>query len=74
MANRKTALQELEEVELALSRVALGGQSYQIGSRKLTRADYSALVERKKELVAEIAADEDSGLIDDTFVAVFQGR
>lgn len=74
MADIKTAAQELEEVDLALSRVALGGQSYQIGSRKLTRADYSALVERRKELLAAVAAESDTGLIDDTFVAVFQGR
>lgn len=31
MANIKTAAEELEEVQLAISRVTLGGQSYQMG-------------------------------------------
>lgn len=74
MAEEKTARQELEEVEKALTSIALGGQSYSIGSRKLTRADYSALLARKKELQAEIAAGSSSGLLDDTYVAFFEGR
>ena len=53
MAEPKTAQEELIEVEQALSSIALGGQSYTIGSRKLTRADYSALLARKKELTRE---------------------
>lgn len=67
----KTAREELAEIEQALTAVALGGQSYTIGSRKLTRADYSALLARKKELQAEIASDDGTHLWDDTFVAVF---
>ena len=51
-----------------------GGQSYQIGSRKLTRADLSLLREMEKELKAEVAADNASMLIDDTYVVVFDGR
>lgn len=74
MAELKTAAEELAEVEQALSSVTLGGQSYQIGSRKLTRADYSALLARKKELQAELAAESDSKLFDNTFVSVFEGR
>ena len=57
MAEPKTAQEELIEVEQALSSIALGGQSYTIGSRKLTRADYSALLARKKELQAAIASE-----------------
>jgi hypothetical protein len=74
MADIKTARQELEEVQQALSNVALGGQSYQIGSRKLTRAEYSQLLARQKELQAEIAAESNTSLIDDTYVAFFEGR
>ncbi len=74
MANLKTAAEELAEVQLAISRVTLGGQSYQMGSRKLTRAEYSALVARQKELQAQVAAEGNSGLFDDTYVAVFDGR
>lgn len=71
MADIKTARDELKEIEQALTSVTLGGQSYTIGSRKLTRADYSALLARKKELQAEIAAESGASLWDDTFVAVF---
>jgi len=74
MAEIKTAQDELLEVQQALSNVALGGQSYMIGSRKLTRAEYSQLLARQKELQAQIAAEGDAGLLDDTYVAVFDGR
>lgn len=74
MSEIKTAQEELIEVQQALSNVALGGQSYTIGSRKLTRAEYSALLARQKELQAQLAAEDNVGLIDDTYVAVFDGR
>lgn len=74
MEEIKTAQQELAEVEKALTSVALGGQSYTIGSRRLTRADYSMLVARKKELQAEIAAGDGTSLLDNTYVSFFDGR
>jgi len=74
MAELKTAQEELIEVQQALSNVALGGQSYAIGSRRLTRAEYSQLLARQKELQAQIAAEDNAGLLDDTYVAVFDGR
>lgn len=74
MADFKTVETELEEIDKALTSITLGGQSYQIGSRKLTRADYSNLVARKKELEALLAAESYTGLFDDTYVAVFDGR
>ncbi len=74
MAEPKTAQEELIEVEQALSSIALGGQSYTIGSRKLTRADYSALLARKKELQAAIASEGDSSLFDNTYVSYFDRR
>ena len=74
MAEPKTAQEELIEVEQALSSIALGGQSYTIGSRKLTRADYSALLARQKELQAAIASEGNSSLFDNTFVSYFDRR
>lgn len=74
MAEPKTAQEELIEVEQALSSITLGGQSYTIGSRKLTRADYSALLARKKELQAAIASEGNSSLFDNTFVSYFDRR
>lgn len=74
MAEIKTAQEELLEVQQALSAVTLGGQAYTIGSRRLTRAEYSQLLARQKELQAQIAAEDNTGLIDDTYVAVFTSR
>lgn len=74
MAEIKTAKEELLEVQQALSAVTLGAQSYTIGSRRLTRAEYSQLLARQKELQAQIAAEDNAGLIDDTYVAVFDSR
>ena len=59
----------LKQVNTAIRTVLIGGQSYQIGSRKLTRADLSLL-----RLQAEVNAQEASGLLDDTYVAFFDGR
>ena len=36
-----TAAEMLQQVNEAITKVLIGGQSYQIGSRKLTRADLS---------------------------------
>lgn len=69
-----TPAERLAQVQEAIYKVLYGGQSYQIGSRKLTRADLSLLREMEKELKAEVAADNASMLIDDTYVAVFDGR
>ena len=69
-----TPAERLAQVQEAIYKVLYGGQSYQIGSRKLTRADLSLLREMEKELKAEVAADNASILIDDTYVAVFDGK
>ena len=70
----KTPQEELAEIQTALTSITLGGQSYTIGSRRLTRAEYSMLLARQKELQAQLAAEEDTGLFGDTHVAVFDGR
>lgn len=69
-----TPAERLEEVNTAIDKILLGGQSYQIGSRKLTRADLSILRDMQKELKAEVAAESDSRFLDDTYVAYFDGR
>ena len=43
-----TAESMLKEVNNAIFNVLVGGQSYKIGSRQLTRADLSMLREMKK--------------------------
>lgn len=69
-----TASQMLSQVNQAIMNIMVGGQSYQIGSRKLTRADLSTLRAMKKELGAQVNAEGSSELLDNTYVAVFEGR
>lgn len=69
-----SALELLKQVNAAICTVLIGGQSYQIGSRKLTRADLSLLRTMQKELQAEVNAETSSSLLDDTYVAFFEGR
>lgn len=65
--------QLLNEVTTAIRKILIGGQSYQIGSRRLTRADLYQLRKLKEELQAEVAAEGDSSLLDNTYVAFFEG-
>ena len=74
MAEELTAAVMLREVNKAIYAVLVGGQSYQIGSRKLTRADLAQLYDMRDELAAEVAADDDDGCFSDTYVAMFNGR
>gem|GEM_PF-298005 len=74
MAEGITAAEMLQQVNEAITNVLVGGQSYQIGSRKLTRADLSMLRTLKKELQAEVSAEGESSILDNTYVVMFDGR
>ena len=69
-----TLKQRLLEVQTAIQAVLLGGQSYKLGSRSLTRADLAMLRTMENDLKAQVAAEESSPLFDDTHVAFFEGR
>ena len=69
-----TQEEQLEVVNKAIYTILVGGQSYKIGSRSLTRADLSELYAMQKALRSEIEDDGDTGLLGDTSVAVFDGR
>ena len=62
------------EVDKAIRTVLVGGQSYKIGSRQLTRADLAELRAMRQELTSELAAGSSGNLLDNTVVAVFDGR
>ena len=66
--------EQLAEVNKAISAVLVGGQSYTIGSRSLTRADLKLLKEMREELEAQIRTDAAGHLLDNTYVAHFTGR
>lgn len=63
----------LKEVNKAMTTVLVGGQSYKIGSRSLTRADLGMLRELRNELQAQVN-NKNGSLLDNTYVAIFGGR
>ena len=74
MNGNNTASEMLEEVNNAIYSVLVGGQSYKIGTRQMTRADLNLLYKMKNDLMAQVQADKDNHLLDDTYVAIFSGR
>ncbi len=68
-----TAEEKLVEVNTAISKILIGGQEYKIGTRSLTRADLGTLLEMQKDLQAQIA-NQNGHLMDNTYLAVFEGR
>ena len=80
----ETKRQRLEQVNKAIETILVGGQSYKIGSRSLTRADLGllktmredvkAIALRCEDLEAQLASDESGPLLSRTCVAFFEGR
>lgn len=73
MANITTQ-EMLNDINAAITAIAVGGQSYKIGSRSLTRADLKQLYAIRNDLTAQLAAENSGGLLDDCYVAIFDGR
>lgn len=69
-----TVRERLADVNAAIQAVLLGGQSYRLGSRSLTRADLALLRAMRDDLEAQIASGESTHLLDNTYVAFFDGR
>ena len=74
MNNNYTANEMLEEVNNAIYSVLVGGQSYKIGTRQMTRADLNLLYKIKNDLMAQVQSENGNHLSDDTYVAIFSGR
>lgn len=75
MADSALSTQDmLDQVNKAIYAICVGGQSYKIGSRSLTRADLKQLYAIKNDLTAQVAAESSGGLLDDCYVAYFDGR
>ena len=74
MDTNYTAEEMITEVNNAIYAVLVGGQSYKIGTRQMTRADLNLLYKMRNDLTAQIVAKGASSLLYDTFVAVFSDR
>lgn len=74
MGNTKELCELLEQVNLAIANVLVGGQSVRLGSRQVTRADLAELKTLRADLEGQIAADKSGHLLDRTVVAYFEGR
>ncbi len=68
-----TPEERLVEVNTAISNILVGGQSYRIGTRSLTRADLNTLLNMQRDLQAQIV-NQDVHLMDNTYLAIFEGR
>lgn len=67
--------EQLKQINEAITAIEIGGQEYQIGSRRLKRADLSLLYKRQRELQAQIKYENNqSSLIANTYVSVFDRR
>lgn len=70
-----TLEEQLKQINEAITAIEIGGQEYQIGTRRLKRADLSLLYQRQKELQAQIEYEKSNNmLLANTFVSVFDRR
>ena len=72
--DRQTLAQRLLEVDTAIHAVLLGGQSYKLGTRSVTRADLAPLRKMRDDLAAQLQTEENGNLLGGVVVAVFEGR
>ena len=73
LSGQMTQEEPLEQVNQAIFNIAVGGQSYRLGSRQLNRADLKTLYDIKNDLMAQTAGGT-PGFLDDCSVAVFDRR
>ena len=71
---RQTIAQRLLEVDTAIPAVLLGGQSYKLGTRSVTRADLALLRQMRDDLAAQLQTEDNGNLLGGVVVAVFEGR
>ena len=73
MNHKEKLREELEQVDIAIYKVLVAGQSYRIGSRTLTRADLAELRKMRAELQSQLG-DDDNSLLANTAVSFFDKR
>lgn len=67
--------EQLQQINEAITAIEIGGQEYQIGSRRLKRADLKLLYERQKHLQSQVDFENgQNNLLANTFVSCFDRR
>lgn len=74
MPENLTKQEMLNEINNAIYAILVGGQSYKIGSRSLTRANITELKNLRAEIETELAQETETHLMDRAYVAFFDGR
>lgn len=74
MRESMTLEEQLSQVNAAIDAVLMGGQSYKLGSRSLTRADLAQLRALRDDLEAQATQEGSGGLWPRTYAAYFEGR
>lgn len=64
----------LSEVNKAIATVMVGGQSYKIGSRSLTRANLTELRNLRADLAAQVEEQGNTDFFRNTYAAFFEWR
>jgi hypothetical protein len=69
-----TPAQMLAEVNIAIQKILVGGQSYRIGSRQLNRADLGMLRQMQRELENQVVGGDNANTLGNFSVAEFDRR
>lgn len=64
-----TAEEQLKVLNKAIYKILVGGQSYKIGTRSLTRADLSTLIAERDRLESQMGGN--TSLLDGAYAADF---
>lgn len=71
----QTLQEQLQQINEAITAIEVGGQEYQIGNRRLKRADLSLLYQRQKDLQMQLNYENNQGVgLANTFGSVFDRR
>lgn len=65
---------QLDEINTAITSILSGAQEYRIGNRSMKRADLSFLFKERNRLELKLESETSSDILNNTSVAVFDGR
>jgi len=66
--------EQLEQINTAINKIESGSQEYTINGRRYVRPDLSKLYSERQAIQSQIAAEQNSGIGLNTFVARFDRR